>query len=184
MGQYYRPVLEIDGAVTIYGRYLDKKWIISKLMEHSYIGNYMMNTVSKDLFERKGRLLWCGDYAEDNEIEITNLTVKSIWQVNGDFMRKTQFRVNNLYLCNHDTKEYINMKKYIKLNKEDFDSLNPCNLIIHPLSLLTAVGNGRGGGDYNGINEDYIGLWFWNLISFEKKKPLEYKEFDIKFKEY
>ena len=40
------------------------------------------------------------------------------------------------------------------------------------------------GGDYHGINEDYVGLWFWNLISFEKRKPLEYKEFDIKFKEY
>lgn len=179
MGQYYRPVLEIDDAVTIYGRYVDKRWIISKLMEHSYIGNYTMNTVSKDLFEKKGRLLWCGDYAKDNDIAITGLTVKSIWQVNGDFMKKTQFRVNNLYLCNHDTKEYIYMKKYIKSNKEESN-----DLIIHPLSLLTAVGNGRGSGDYNGINEDYIGLWFWNLISFEKKKPLEYKEFDIEFKEY
>ena len=179
MGQYYRPVLEIAGVVTIYGRYLDKRWIISKLMEHSYIGNYMMNTVSKDLFERKGRLLWCGDYAEDNEIEITGLTVKSIWQVNGDFMKKTKFRVNNLYLCNHDTKEYINMKKYITLIEADYDD----HLIVHPLSLLTAVGNGRGGGDYYGINKDYVGLWVWNLISFEKEKPLDYKEFDIEFKE-
>ena len=179
MGQYYRPVLEIDGVVTIYGRYLDKRWIISKLMEHSYIGNYMMNTVSKDLFERKGRLLWCGDYAEDNEIEITGLTFKSIWQVNGDLMRKTQFRVNNLYLCNHDTKEYINMKKYIKLIEADYND----NLIVHPLSLLTAVGNGRSSGGYCGINEDYVGLWTWNLISFEKEKPLDYKELYIAFKE-
>lgn len=143
-------------------------------MENIYIGDYMMNTVSKDLFERKGRLLWCGDYAENDEIKIADLTVKSIWSVKGDLMKKTRFRVNDLYLCNHDTKEYIDMKRYIGANDDN-------DFIIHPLSLLTAIGNNKGTGDYRGTNEDKVGLWFWNLISFEKEKPKEYSEFEILF---
>ena len=52
------------------------------------------------------------------------------------------------------------MYEYIKNNTVD-------EWCLHPLSLLTALGNGKGGGDYHGINEDLIGYWAFDEISFE-----------------
>jgi hypothetical protein len=47
--------------------------------------------------------------------------------------------------------------------------------------LLTAEGNGRGGGDYNGENKEQIGIWARDIISSEKEKPEEYEELVISF---
>lgn len=80
-----------------------------------------------------------------------------------------------MYLCNHDKKLYINIDEYIK------KSTDKDNWCLHPLSLITAIGNGRGGGDYRGINQDYIGFWFWDLISLEPDIPDNYEEFDVSF---
>ena len=38
---------------------------------------------------------------------------------------------------------------------------------FHPLSLLTAEGNGSGGGDYYGPNIDMVGTWARDIISME-----------------
>ena len=43
---------------------------------------------------------------------------------------------------------------------------------LHPLSLLTAEGNGRGGGDYNGPNMDMVGTWARDVISMENEAPV------------
>lgn len=32
-------------------------------------------------------------------------------------------------------------------------------LIVHPLPLLTSLGNGKGGGDYAGTNMEWVGAW-------------------------
>lgn len=169
MGQYYRPVVELDNKITVYNRNM------GKLIEHSWLENPLMMAISEKLYMKKGRVLWCGDYAKDDEIERCGLTVRYIWDTDCKELKSVNFRINNLYFCNHDTKQYINIDNYID------DSTDSDGWCLHPLSLMTAIGNGRGRGDYLGINEDKIGIWFWDLISFEPKIPEEYKEFEISF---
>lgn len=178
MGQYYRPVLQKElGITTIYNRDVDGKYTMAKLTEHSWWENDLMNAISEMLYRQHGRLIWCGDYAEDEEIVESRLTVRDIWDIDGGEVHKTNFRIDNLYLCNYDTKEYIDLNKY-KENCVDSDGW-----VLHPLSLLTAKGNGRGGGDYYGVNSDKVGIWAWNLISLEQEPPVDYTEFEIIFKE-
>ena len=179
MGQYYRPVLFYGEKTTIYNRDVDENYTMAKLLEHSWWENPLMNAISDKLYQKKSRLIWCGDYAEDEEVAMTNLTVKDIWDCDGEGVKSTDFRIDNLYLCNHELQEYIDLSKY-KKNCIDNDGW-----VIHPLSLLTAIGNGRGGGDYHDCypNADKVGIWAWNLISLEEKVPENYVEYEIIFKE-
>ena len=55
--------------------------------------------------------------------------------------------------------------------------------MIHPLSLLTASGNGRGGGDYRGHNKHLVGLWAGDVISSDSKVPQGYEEITPDFRE-
>ena len=47
---------------------------------------------------------------------------------------------------------------------------------------MTAVGNGRGGGDYDGVNSDKVGSWAWDEVSIKKEFPYDFKKLDIYFK--
>ena len=57
----------------------------------------------------------------------------------------------NKYLINYDKAQYVKLPKCKKGVWQ-----------IHPLPLLCADGNGRGGGDYNGINENMVGIWAYD----------------------
>lgn len=54
---------------------------------------------------------------------------------------------------------------------------------IHPLPLLTAEGNGRGGGDYHGAHETLVGSWARDVISIEKELPVGYTRLEVNFEE-
>ena len=45
---------------------------------------------------------------------------------------------------------------------------------FHPIPLLTAVGNGRGGGDYEGTNMAEIGIWAGDLLETQDARPNGY----------
>ena len=47
---------------------------------------------------------------------------------------------------------------------------------IHPLPILTCIGNGRGGGDYYGTNMDMVGAWAMDRITFTEEWPVAYRE--------
>jgi hypothetical protein len=53
-------------------------------------------------------------------------------------------------------------------------------MAYHPLPLLTAEGNGRGGGDYRG-ESPLIGSWARDVISVETEAPTDFEEllFDL-----
>lgn len=57
--------------------------------------------------------------------------------------------------------------------------------VIHPLPLLTAVGNDKGSGDFHegNIGYEFVGSWAWNLISIDEKVPNNFKKIDVVFKE-
>jgi len=179
MGQYYRPVLNDGNKTTIYNRDVDGEYTMAKLTEHSWWKNKLMKAISEKLYQKPSRLIWCGDYAEDDEVRMTNLTVKDIWECDGEEIKSTDFNIDNLFLCNHDKKEYVNLAIYKQ------QSIDKDGWVLHPLSLLTAIGNGRGGGDYwaDCPNADKIGIWAWNLISLETEPSIDYIEFEVVFKE-
>ena len=57
------------------------------------------------------------------------------------------------------------------------------NWPICPFAVLTAIGNGRGGGDYDGIEMDMVGAWAWDEIAITKKIPEGFKLLDFHFEE-
>ena len=176
MGQYYRPVTEIDGKLTVYNRDVDGRYTLAKLTEHSWWKNTMVNAVVKNLYRKKGRLAWVGDYAEDEE---TPVPMKYIWgdQSNAVEVLSTNFRLDGKYLVNYTQNLYVNLDDYKKKSQEK-------GWILSPLPILTAIGNGRGGGDYYGeACADKVGTWAWDLISIEDKAPEGFVKLDLEFKD-
>ena len=158
-----------------------------KLMEHSYITNNFVEAVEFLLIDNgegdKGRwsgnrIVWAGDYADYDPRLDTTLY---------DFVEKKD-KLNMLieaipenyhYLINWDKKEFVDKTKCKPINA----SWNVNELKIHPLPLLTADGNGRGGGDYSGENIDYVGAWARDRISLMKEIPEDFIEITPNFDE-
>ena len=139
-----------------------------KLMEHSYIGNSLVNTVESLLAPdgawHKNNIVWAGDYADEEGDGADNLYT----QVGDDSIEpKDMERVESgRYIVNHTKKEYVD-KDIVPEDQEGWK--------VHPLPLLTCEGNGRGGGDYRLWNE-FIGYWSRDKISIEKEAPKDYEE--------
>lgn len=67
-----------------------------------------------------------------------------------ELAQNTEFR----FLINDDRKEYVDL----------WEVPNVDGYRVHPLPLLTCEGNGRGGGDYHGLNNNMVGIWARNFI--------------------
>jgi hypothetical protein len=71
------------------------------------------------------------------------------------------------YLVNHDTLQYVDKRR---------------GSFIHPLPLLTAEGNGRGGGDYYGRDKHMVGRWARHVLSVETDPPAgDFTELVVQF---
>ena len=192
MGQYYTPVL-IDEENGDEKRYLSHDYGNgSKLMEHSYIGNGFVETICSEILEHPMRVAWVGDYAdsvidENKYKDIPN--IKRFLEIEEDESdvyakpNEVEGNVSSLmyYILNHTKKEYICMYDYV---------FNENKTNIHPLPLLTSIGNGEGGGDYHGASEELCGYWCGDVIEcnyWENVNNLldEYKDITatLRFKE-
>lgn len=165
MGQYYRPYLkeEKTGNITILNRTIDGEYTMAKLMEHSWWLNPFVNAVCNILYKNPHQIAWVGDYADD--FPHKNL----VWDTDGEEIKKVDFLLDNKYIVNHTKKLYLNCTSYKERNNND-------GWIIHPLSLLTAIGNGQGGGDYRGVNSNSVGDWCMDVLSIEDTIPNGYTE--------
>ena len=171
MGQYYRIIILADNTAAR-SKEVIRAWTDphdygdgSKLMEHSYLFNEMLQDIETMLSPNGAfhcsRLVWAGDYAENDTGEEENLYRRCEKEARHLIPRQF-YRSNCSYIVNHTKKEYID-KGAIKG-------------IIHPLPLLTSEGNGAGGGDYRGDNEYLCGSWARDMISMEYEKPEGYTE--------
>jgi hypothetical protein len=191
MGQYY--VVVILGEKPDSGLEFVRAWVSphahgngAKLMEHSYIRNTYMSAVEWLLSPLghfwKSRIVWAGDYA-DPEVHDSypdgKLVAKTLYELAQDEEGK-EFAIGERdmsayhFLVNHTKKQWVDKRKV----REDERGFR-----IHPLSLLTAEGNGRGGGDYSGKNENLVGSWARDVISVEKAAPAGYEELECEFSE-
>lgn len=199
MGQYYKPVFTNDEGKIIafaHPHHVDNGL---KLMEHSYVGNHLCNSVVNYLKKHpKGlRLTWAGDYADatekvkldkdsdfakevwrkavadgqtelgyeafyaldDEELFVDDPQAKNLYDIaseneDKEITYETEDPTNARYIINETKKEFVDMWDIISLDAWQ----------IHPLPLLTADGNGRGGGDYHGTDLAYVGQWAGDVI--------------------
>lgn len=92
-----------------------------------------------------------------------------------------QFR----YLYNTKRKEYVDSFKILPSYVEEYKSeINFVKLDVY--SLLIAIGNGLGGGDYFGPDENLVGLWAStsDSIIISEKSPKEYAEENSEVENY
>ena len=195
MGQYYRGAIlneektEVIKALCCYAHYNG-----AKLMEHSYIGNHYVRAYEKLLgttFKGK-RFVWVGDYAGTNIYNLacsytddrakenfknkhgydTDKTyIDNIYYENNPYCKTRYYK----YLLNYDTKQFVKLPRF---NKDKW--------VVHPLPLLCADGNGRGGGDYNDNgHNDYnkVGIWAYNHIGTSNEIPDGFIELIVNFNE-
>ena len=179
MGQYY-IIANIDKQEFLHPH----KWNNGmKLMEFSYVGNYLSTAL---LNLMKGR--WAGDrvyvigdyadlssadenwYTEAREL-YRELPGVGYLDTNGyerglqDYIIDTfkhvpmnkvgHKRTTAHYVYNHRTNEVLCLD-HVPTFHVDPDGWA---WRIAPLNLLLAMGNGRGGGDYGGHHEEMVGSW-------------------------
>lgn len=172
MGQYYKAILLDKEKQNVIG------WVSpyqydsgSKLMEHSWMDNDFVKSFENMIYNNPMPVTWCGDYADavDGSEEGDNFYMLCEDKTNLTPTTELDHHKSR-YVINHDTKEYVD-----KIKVPNADGWK-----IHPLPLLTAEGNGRGGGDFRGESH-LVGLWSRNMISVSEKLPEGFTEliFDL-----
>lgn len=207
MGQYYTPVEILyfgDGTHFVISFSCQVKGLGHngvKLMEHSWWNNEFLTNFCARLYERsrennkETHILWLGNYAElDGLSSLEGLSacfarvVQRSWlkQALQDPNRKEidigntnpDFSLINKFLVNTTKQEFINCTTYYNCN------LDVDDWCIHPLPLLTAVGNAEGGGDYFGVNNELVGRWAGDALYIDDEEPVEpFKEIFPIFRE-
>ena len=204
MGQYYIATVidESDNIETLHPHDFDNG---AKLMEFSLCGNLFVNAVLSLIHNKRAKVAFIGDYADepfgDSEDFYTSVmpkeTYERYYQAAWSGYEKLKLRKYHIpessktlletdtfgtYLVNHDRGEYIDIAAYIKASK-----VFQWNhwWAINPLPLLTACGNGLGGGDFNSryIGSENVGLWAFATLEYTSLIPLEYKQVSFVFKE-
>ena len=178
LGQYFMPILGDQHGLNcqVFDRSVDGQYTMAKLMEHAWLDNSFVSSFSALLHNKLGRVCWVGDYANqpddfkfNQNSAIHTPSYKDVW---GEGVRTLSihhayFNLDHKFLVNFDTNEYINLDEY----KED--AVDDKGWVIHPLPILTAVGNDRGFGDFHdgNIGYEHVGIWAWNLISIVSLPP-------------
>ena len=186
MGQYYYPVLSKDGK-TNFTAFRDKRPGGLKLMEHSWWDVELPNAVAQKMYGDPAHLWWMGDYAVDDDTPDTDPVLMAAYKAAHGNEREPEiastydeFNLDGLVLCNHTRRIFMDCDKYHEALKDKDED----GWVIHPLPLLTAVGNGKGGGDYFADNDrESVGTWAGDLISVENEAPKGYTEVEYRFYE-
>ncbi|MCL2062058.1 MAG: hypothetical protein FWH03_05480 [Firmicutes bacterium] len=211
MGQYYMPYVHhaiLEETTTYNGHNFndDGFGIGLKIMEHSWIncgGNPLLNAVCNLILYKPSVVAWVGDYSkyvEDCHIKgIEQLGEKNykeickgvwgdlaIWQKD-PLQNKDAWEFdykNYRYLINNTTKQFVDFERVIKENSFDKDEKNPDGWCVHPLSLLTATSNGKGGGDYSyKVDMDFVGIWAFCELHISDTLPDGFTELFVGFRE-
>lgn len=188
MGQYYRVILKNkNGYERVYNREVDKEYTMAKLMEHSWWLNPFVSSICAKLYKNPHNVSWIGDYADQSEKtpvsqhEVIRLYNKA-WSnhIKGNSIHEKLFYLDHRYLCNHTKKCFLDCQAYYEKN-------NGNGWCIHPLPILTSIGNGLGGGDFRYVTKEttteYVGDWATDEISVEDDIPKDFQEIHCIFKE-
>ena len=208
MGHYYQPIIIYpDGSTASF--YSHSFGCGLKLMEHSWIGNDFVNAIYSKILNKPKKVAWIGDYSKNDyescgENYAKHLPfeefMKYYMDVWGEHKKEESIspsnfenadlnivnhKTKNMYLINHNTKEYLDLGLYI--DRCTVKGGNWSGYCVNPLPLLTACGNGRGGGDFrnstSNIGYENVGLWAFDLLELSCKVPIDYTPVDYIFME-
>ena len=198
MGQYWKCLTKNKDGKKVWGLQVVKPEGITKddkeywehyngvkLMEHSWIGNSFMTAISKYIYKNPTKVAWVGDYADTFRWECSQERPSplELWietwgegSSEEEIEPVKEFDLHDKYLVNHTKKVALDFNDYI-------DNCTDGEWCIHPLSLLTACGNGMGGGDFYDryIGACDVGWWCNDEISIEDKCPDGYVIDEIEF---
>jgi hypothetical protein len=192
MGQYWRAfVMSNEGSFDVFDiETKDGKETLYhgvKLMEHSYWTHPFCVSLAASLYCNPKKVAWIGDYAKEEECEAATggKGMKVIWgsRYAKPFILNKEFDMDKpKYLINNTKKVFVDLVKY----KKESETNNQYD-IIHPIPLLTAVGNDRGGGDFHKRSAkkgyDKVGTWAGNEIYLADDVPEGYTEEEVAFVE-
>ena len=143
-----------------------------KLMEHSWLENDFVNGVLDEIWDRPCQVAWVGDYAtdpEDFDGRYTETVYQAVWGEDGlpegRFGQMPEAHRDG-YLVNVTRGQYIDLAEYAEAATYKPKWSKDGGWCIHPLPLLTAIGNGRGGGDYHGAHMEMVGLWAMDELMY------------------
>ena len=167
MGQYYKTLVIDGNKAEVY-----KSKDLLKLMENAWIENHFVNAIFAKIFNSPKKIAWIGDYANDDDDAFGDLShaqsMKYYEMAWGDTQKKERsWEITEsvfsgdgpLFLVNHSKETFLDMRKYIAA------CTTSDGWCVSPLPILTACGNGRGGGDYrNDSDEDIVGTWAFDSI--------------------
>ena len=181
MGQYYKVITRRNGKDKMYNRDVDGKYTMAKLMEHSWWLNDFCRSFAETIVDKPTRVCWCGDYAEEDECEALGFHYEQVWgNRKGYGIKSSNFSLDSVkYLINNDKKLFVDLKKYYEKSLND-------GWCIFPISILTALGNDRGGGDYHknyATCYNLVGTWAFDEIYLSNELPEGYEKLDVFFKE-
>jgi hypothetical protein len=173
MGQYYMTAfMHKDGNIEVMHPHHYDNGL--KLMEHSWVGNNYVNTVIQHLMDITNieggcRMAHVGDYSNDlicemaGKKKIARKMYSACW--GGGYQKHyitPQTTIpKDVFIVNDDRKEYI---RAIQTCDEGKDW-------IASFTLLIAMGNGLGGGDYRGRNEGLVGRWACDHLRATEFEP-------------
>jgi len=202
MGQYYKPTILADDKKT------PITWADSwdygtgaKLMEHSWVGNHFVARIEVELLNNPQCIVWAGDYAdaevdadgnertelyEGREYPLTMYSMADKLEHLKLPKKAVKSSKARRYILNHESNEFVDIKK-VQASHLQWAKEGDEEWLVHPLPLLTAEGNNRGGGDYRSDNgSELVGSWARNLISIVTRKkdiPEHLIELEVAFKE-
>ena len=200
MGQYYSPQIfksnkPMSEENLLASFYCHEYGQGLKITEHSFFGNPIVNAVIACVCSfGKARVAWVGDYSDDitRKGKTYNLYSRNNDRLNIHPYQAPKMPEGLVYMINHTKKECVNLENYPKTFTAPHFYIKTKNLsgrtfecieqkiengdMLHPLPLLTCMGNGRGSGDYYdkywGIESaDQVGRWAGDVISFSDKEP-------------
>lgn len=179
MGQYYTAVsLDAKEALHPFG---------AKLMEHSWLENSHMKQVERLLSPgnpwHKTRIVWAGDYMdegiflEEKDLKDEEGNINGLYSIASKYPLSTPSDgPDTRYILNHTKNIYIDKNDIPDVPGEGNEGWK-----IHPLSILTSSGNGRGGGDYRDEDDENVGSWAGDVISTEFEEPVGMEKFTAFF---
>lgn len=174
MEQYFRALLynKENGTNTVYrwsgiGKSLDSDTPLNR--QYWWYNNFV-GKIAKILYKNPLKVAWVGNLSDEskallnaawsvmsNTIEIANIVDTAMFMEGKYLINHTQM----LYISGSDYKDEM-AQKVIGISDEQ---------ILHPLPLLTALGNGKGDNDYHGRNQLDVGSWSYNVISVDDVPP-------------
>lgn len=174
MGQYYHACVLGQNKKTVIN------WVYThdygnglKLMEHSWLGNNFVEAFESLIHKNPQPVVWAGDYAENckgRKSTIYNRCLDKLKVIPNSRLTKRDTR----YVINHTKKVFVDKNKVPNISAR---WVGDSDFRIHPLPLLTAEGNGNGGGDFFGNDpENLVGSWARDTISVDSVKPKNFTE--------